>query len=108
MYVHKSKGFHKENMKYRYSLLVDGVHPTLQLAELWKKHMYKVMISNEQKLNTILNGWAIFRNTCMYVCKYCSGQLLWLSFYLLLSPFIAHILNFVGTKCFVPGVNIMK
>ena len=42
--VHKSE---KRKIRYMYSKLIDGVHPTHQLSEHWKNKIYKVMIANE-------------------------------------------------------------
>ena len=43
-YVHKKKG---GKIKY---MLVDGVHPTIDLSRSWFKHMEKVVSENEENL----------------------------------------------------------
>jgi hypothetical protein len=46
-YVHKKKG---GKIKYTFSKLVDGVHPTIDLSRSWFKHMEKVVSENEENL----------------------------------------------------------
>ena len=46
-YVHKKKG---GKIKY---MLVDGVHPTIDLSRSWFKHMEKVVSENEENLVVI-------------------------------------------------------
>jgi hypothetical protein len=46
-YVHKKKG---GKIKYTFSKLVDGVHPTIYLSRSWFKHMEKVVSENEENL----------------------------------------------------------
>ena len=46
-YVHKKKG---GKIKYMFSKLVDGVHPTIDLSRSWFKHMEKVVSDNEKNL----------------------------------------------------------
>ena len=46
-YVHKKKG---GKIKYMFSKLVDGVHPTIDLSRSWFKHMEKVVSENEKNL----------------------------------------------------------
>jgi hypothetical protein len=46
-YVHKKKG---GKIKYMFSKLVDGVHPTIDLSRSWFKHMEKVVSENGENL----------------------------------------------------------
>lgn len=46
-YVHKNKG---AKIRYVYSKLVDGVHPSDQLALLWKQQLQRAMHGIEQKV----------------------------------------------------------
>jgi hypothetical protein len=46
-YVHKKKG---GKVKYMFSKLIDGVHPTIDLSRSWFKHMVKVVSENEKNL----------------------------------------------------------
>lgn len=46
-YVHKKKG---GKIKYMFSKLIDGVHPTIDLSRSWFKHMEKVVSENEKNL----------------------------------------------------------
>jgi hypothetical protein len=39
-YVHKKKG---GQIKYMFSKLIDGIHPTIDLNRSWFKHMEKVV-----------------------------------------------------------------
>jgi hypothetical protein len=45
--VHKKKG---GKIKYMFSKLIDGVHPTIDLSRSWFKHMEKVILENEKNL----------------------------------------------------------
>lgn len=46
-YVHRMSG---SNIRYFYSKLVDGVHQSNALAEVWIKNINKTMLFNEKKL----------------------------------------------------------
>ena len=46
-YVHKKKG---GKIKYMFSKLIDGVHPTIDLSRSWFKHIEKVVSENEKNL----------------------------------------------------------
>ena len=47
LHIHKKKG---GKIKYMFSELVDGVHPTIDLSKSWYKHMAKVVSENEENL----------------------------------------------------------
>ena len=49
-YVDKKKG---GKIKYMFSKLVDGVHPTIDLSRPWFKHMEKVISEKEKNLVVI-------------------------------------------------------
>ena len=50
LHIHKKKG---GKIKYMFSKLVDGVHPTIDLSRSWFKHMEKVVSKNEKNLVVI-------------------------------------------------------
>ena len=43
-YVQKKRGY---KIKYMFSKLADGVHPSLELSQKWFVHMDKVIATNE-------------------------------------------------------------
>ena len=77
-YVHKKKG---SKIRYFYSKLVDGVHPSDQLALLWKQQLERAMQANEQ--NVVVHWTKMYSFTYLI---YSSNILLlfffWLLFYI--------------------------
>lgn len=93
-YVHKKKG---GKIKYMFSKLVDGVHPTIYLSRSWFKHMEKVISENEKKLKS--HGY--FKHSEIwnsYITEICLARLLltcWLVFF-----FIGVCISCIVYKCF--------